>query len=909
MQRLSRRRFLQITAATFGGAAAATQLKGPLAVAQQSLESGIRTVPTFCDVCFWKCGAIAYVRDGKLWKIEGNPADPLSHGRLCPRGTGGIGAHFDPDRLKAPLVRTGERGAEQWKSVTWDEALQYAADRLLKIKAEHGPESVAMFNHGIGARFVTHALKAYGAINFAAPSFAQCRGPRDVGFALTFGEGIGSPERTDIENAECLVLVGAHLGENMHNSQVQEFARAIDRQASIIVVDPRFSVAAGKAKFYLPIKPGTDLALLLAWMQVIVSESLFHKGFIASHASGFDKFAAAVAQYTPEWASGETGINAETIRATAREMARYRPATLIHPGRRVNWYGDNTQRSRAIALLNALMGNWGRKGGFFVPATMEVPRYPVPAYPKSSKPSIDRPGDKYPFADEGITTAVRDATITGQPYPIKGWVVHGTNLIQALPNQAETIKAIQQLDLLVVVDTVPSEIAGWADVVLPDTTYLERYDELDVESFKEAFVALRQPVVPAPNDQKPGWWIAKQLAEKLKLGDYFPWKDLEEYLAFRVQKGGHDFAALKKTGIIHGPKQPIYVEDGAEITFDTPSKKVEFWSKQLADAGFDPVPPLQGAGTGAARSIPAHHRPRTGSHFFAHAVQSAAARRDEGQRSLAQRKGCGEGRAQERRLGQAQEPGRRRQQPRAAESNRAHSSRVRVYGLRVREQEQGFERRLPQRCERRRAADALPHRSHHGRHQHVRQFRHRGAGLIMARFGMAIDTRKCVGCMDCVLACQTENDVPAGFCRDWITTEVRGEFPNLAMEIRSERCNHCDNPPCVTCCPTGASHVTEPGRVVTVSANRCIGCKACVAACPYGARFVHPEGYTDKCTFCSHRVAKGLLPACASVCPTHCIHFGDLDDPNGALAKLLASRRHHVLLPAAGTRPRIFYLT
>jgi Fe-S-cluster-containing dehydrogenase component len=179
----------------------------------------------------------------------------------------------------------------------------------------------------------------------------------------------------------------------------------------------------------------------------------------------------------------------------------------------------------------------------------------------------------------------------------------------------------------------------------------------------------------------------------------------------------------------------------------------------------------------------------------------------------------------------------------------------------------------------------------------------------MPRFGMAIDTRKCVGCMDCVVACQIENDVPAGYCRDWIQTEVRGEFPNLRMEIRSERCNHCDNPPCVQCCPTGASHVEDFGKVVLVSAGKCIGCKACVAACPYDARFIHPDGYADKCTFCLHRVKEGKDPACVAVCPTHCMVFGDLDDPASPVNQLLNSRPHHALLPEAGTRPRVHYLT
>jgi Fe-S-cluster-containing dehydrogenase component len=179
----------------------------------------------------------------------------------------------------------------------------------------------------------------------------------------------------------------------------------------------------------------------------------------------------------------------------------------------------------------------------------------------------------------------------------------------------------------------------------------------------------------------------------------------------------------------------------------------------------------------------------------------------------------------------------------------------------------------------------------------------------MSRYAMVIDTRLCVGCMDCVVACKTENDVPEGYNRDWITEEARGEFPTVRLEIRSERCNHCDNPPCVYCCPTGASHVHDEGGVVLVTKNKCIGCKACIAACPYDARFTHPKGYVDKCTFCIHRVEKGLNPACVSVCPTHCMHFGDVDDPQSEVSRLLRSRAHHALLPQTGCQPHVFYLT
>lgn len=175
------------------------------------------------------------------------------------------------------------------------------------------------------------------------------------------------------------------------------------------------------------------------------------------------------------------------------------------------------------------------------------------------------------------------------------------------------------------------------------------------------------------------------------------------------------------------------------------------------------------------------------------------------------------------------------------------------------------------------------------------------------RYGMVIDTKKCVGCSDCVVACQTENDVPIGYCRDWVAEVVSGKYPTVELEIRTERCNHCDNAPCVRCCPTGASHIVEGGTVV-VTQDKCIGCGACIQSCPYDARYSHPEGYVDKCTFCIHRVREGELPACVAVCPTKCMYFGDLDDPRSDASVALQNRDYKVLAPEAGTKPQIFYL-
>ncbi len=176
------------------------------------------------------------------------------------------------------------------------------------------------------------------------------------------------------------------------------------------------------------------------------------------------------------------------------------------------------------------------------------------------------------------------------------------------------------------------------------------------------------------------------------------------------------------------------------------------------------------------------------------------------------------------------------------------------------------------------------------------------------RYAMVIDTKLCIGCGDCVVACKMENEVPEGFCRDWIVESVTGVFPNLHMEYRSERCNHCSNPPCVHACPTGASFVDDESNITLVDPDMCTGCKACIAACPYDARYVRPEGYVSKCTFCIHRVREGLDPACVASCPTHCMHFGDLNDPESNVSKLLESRPFKVLAPEAGTEPNVYYL-
>ncbi|WP_242337686.1 MULTISPECIES: molybdopterin-dependent oxidoreductase [Anaeromyxobacter] len=595
---LTRRKFIQIGGAAAGGAALASGLTTrwwglDADRVEDPATDGDRVVASYCELCFWGCGVRAHVKDGRVTKVVGNPDHPLSRGMLCPRGAGATGLLYDPDRLRRPLVRTQKRGEDVFEEVSWDAALNRVGEGLLEVKRRHGPEAVALFTHGSGGTWFKHFMKAWGSPNVGAPSYAQCRGPREAGYLLTFGTPLGSPEPIDLANARVITLIGSHLGENMHNTQVQDLAEAVGRGAELVVVDPRFSVAASKARYWLPIKPGTDIALLLAWMNVMLAENAYDAEYLAKHAVGLEELRAHVADKTPEWAYPITGLRPELIRDSARLIASARPASLVHPGRHTTWYGDDTQRARAMAILSALLGSWGRRGGYVSHAKLSLPPYPVTAEPPhGGKGAADRPKKGgFPVATEVIASGLCDASVSGQAlYDLKAWLIYGCNLMQALPDRRQTVKALEGLDLVVSIDVLPAEICGWSDVVLPEATYLERDDDIAAPAYKRPFLAVRQEVVPPLHDSKPGWWIAKELAGRVGLAEHFPWKDAREYVDARLRAGGHDVARARETGVVLGREVATCEEEGLAVEVPHESGKIQLRSEELAKLGFDPLP-------------------------------------------------------------------------------------------------------------------------------------------------------------------------------------------------------------------------------------------------------------------------------------------------------------------------------
>ncbi|RMF01611.1 MAG: transcriptional initiation protein Tat, partial [Chloroflexi bacterium] len=549
-----------------------------------------REVFTLCEMCVWRCGVRAKIKDGVVRKLDGNPFHPHSRGMLCPRGQAGVATLYDPDRLKYPLIRKGPRGEGQFVRASWEEALDYVASRMLEIKEKYGPQAMIFSTtHNLIQTQFENLLKAYGSPNYGTQR-SLCFNAMITANLMTFG--MEEPGR-DYSGVKYIILTGRNLLEAISNSETQDLVAALHRGAKLVVLDPRFTKTAAKADLWLPIKPGTDLAFHLALLNVIISEGLYNAEFVERNTVGFDEVKAEVAGYTPEWAASKCEIPADTIRQVAREFAAAAPHAFAHPGWRTSNFLNSFQTERAIGVLNAIVGNWGQPGGFFAAAGegggIELGSVPQPPYPRVSAIRMDGVPWKYPLVPLklGVFQEIRDNILRGDPYEAHGWFIYRQNPVNSLPERHKTLEAFSKMDFIVTTDVSMNDTAWFSDVVLPEASYLERYDPLAVMGNT---VFIRQPVVEPLFESKSGLWIFKELGTRLGLGDYFQYADEEDYIRQQIAPLDITLDELKARGYYTAPAAETEEAAAEEFSFNTPSGKIELASETLRSSGFAAVP-------------------------------------------------------------------------------------------------------------------------------------------------------------------------------------------------------------------------------------------------------------------------------------------------------------------------------
>ena len=609
---ISRRGFLKLAgASSVAITAGITGLPSPLkASAEQEAKRGARFLkydrgvhsPNFCEMCFWNCGVDVYTRKGVIHKLEGNKLNPNNRGHLCAKGNAGIQSTYDADRIQSPLIRTGKRGEGKFKKVSWEEASKYVYEKLNPLIDEFGPETLATFMHGTGEIHVHMLTMALGSPNITVPAYSQCMGSREMAWALTFGTGISGHETFDMANSKHMMIFGRNMAGALQVREAEDFAEGLARGSKLTYIDPRQSESAVRATDWLQINPGTDMALALGFIHVIIRDNLANMDFVRKYCYGYNELSKHVEKYTPQWASKKCGIDAKTIERIAWEFAKDAPNVVAIPPRRMTRYGNDTQTVRTIAILNALMGSWGVPGGIFI-------RNKVPVdFPKEEHPDASDArradgvgeGEKFPLAPPtlGRTNGIYEATLTKKPYPIKAWLLYGTNPLSHSSVGVNGIyKAMDNLDLIIAIDTQFSDTVMYADVIFPESTYLERYDVPFVQKDKTPFIALRKPAIKPIYDTKGCFEICKGIAKEFDLDDWFEKspQEITEELSQVLSK--EQMETLERDGVLlFEDVDPYPNASGSALNFATSTGKVQLYVKDLEEMAkkqgdeFSPLP-------------------------------------------------------------------------------------------------------------------------------------------------------------------------------------------------------------------------------------------------------------------------------------------------------------------------------
>ena len=559
-------------------------------------ETGIEIRKTLCSVCGSQCGINAYVRDGRIVKVEGAHEFPVNRGVLCAKGAANRQWVYNPERIRTPLIRTGERGSGEYRAVSWEEALHTISSRLLSIKGESGPESVVFFTgYPKWLRpFLKRLAHSFGSPNYCTES-STCFLATVLASRLTYGCAAG-PE---LKEAACILNWSSNPSYSAA-PQVSHFLEAMERGAKLIDVGPLLTPLASRADIHLRLRPGTSGALALGMANVIIEEGLYDREFVESRTLGFEEYRSYVGEFPPATTERITGVPAKKIVEAARLYATSKPAAMVGSASVTVHHTNGVQNHRAITALIGLTGNFDRKGGNHVVPSSYYHR-PTGLKHREEEFEQSRPWeemaprlgqDRYPvwcrLITEAQATQLPFQIRSKKPYPIRALLGFGVNH-RMWPGSDFLRESLKELDFFVDVDLFMTDSARLADVVLPACTSFER-SELAI--FPSRYAVWTEPVIPPLYESRSDVDIIVDLSKRLNPDDTLLASGHEACLDWIFEPSSIKIEDLKgrPEGLFLSDRTGTPYEKYRERGFPTPSGKMEFASVVLKEAGIDPLP-------------------------------------------------------------------------------------------------------------------------------------------------------------------------------------------------------------------------------------------------------------------------------------------------------------------------------
>ena len=555
----------------------------------QDNEQVIRSV---CRVCHGGCGVLVSVRDGKVVKVKGDPESPMSKGWMCIKGMSSTEIANHPDRLLKPLRRDGERGSGKWKSISWDEALNDISHLLDKFRQESGPESIAL-GQGTGRHHYMRVVRfanQLGTPNWYEPGLAQCFIPRITVSNLTYGGFVVGDYYGEV-SPKCIVFWGHNpLVSGPDGEIIALVRRALAQGALGIAIDPRRSETAKRCKIWLPIRPGTDAALALAMINVIINENIYDKEFVEKWTTGFEELKVHVASYTPQWAEGITWVKSSDIIEAARTYALNKPAVLEW-GMAIEQTPNSLQTVRAIAILRSLTGNIDIPGGDILGMNI-IRGYPT-LKEKLSEDALKKRlgagqykllGGWRAFMPSAHIPALFNAMRSGEPYRVRALLIFGGNPLTTVANSREVYESLKKLDLLVVTDLFMTPTAAIADYILPAAFWTEVEQLIGYPLVAENMVMAQQKINQT-GECRQDEWIMDELSKRMGLPGSN--ETLHDVMNYQLEPLGITYQELKERSFVHPAHEYRKYEKNG---FRTPSRKVELYCRALERMGYDPLP-------------------------------------------------------------------------------------------------------------------------------------------------------------------------------------------------------------------------------------------------------------------------------------------------------------------------------